>query len=76
MLRDFCVKPVAIDSFWGYDQKPVELALVVKHGHVVDQHETFARAHVSEKGGGMVIPEALKVGLLVYKWLVFKGVGR
>ena len=76
MFWDFGVKPVAVDSFWRYDQKPVEPALVVEHGHVVDQHKAFPSAHVREKGRYRVLPEALKVDLLMDKRLVFKGVGR
>jgi len=60
----------------GYDQKSVEFALVVEHRHVVDQHETFPCAHVGKQGRYLVLPEALKVSLLVYKGLVLEGVGR
>ena len=75
MLRDFCVVPVAVNPFWGYDQETVEFALVIEHRHVVDQHKALACAHVGKERCHPVLPEALKVSLLVYKGLVFKGIG-
>ena len=46
MLRYLGLVPITVHALGGNDQHGVDLAFVVQHSCVVDEHEALASAHV------------------------------
>ena len=74
VLWDLPRVPVTIDALGGHHQHGVDLALVVEHCRVVDQHEALACAHVGQQSNVRVLPETLQKCGLMQEGLVLERV--
>ena len=59
-------------ALWCHNEHCIDLALVVEHGRVVDEHEAFARAHLCKQRRLRMLPKALQIRRLMHKRLVLE----
>ena len=64
--------PISVYALWCHNEHCIDLALVVEHGRVVDEHEAFARAHLCEQRRLRMLPKALQIRRLMHKRLVLE----
>ena len=72
VLRDLKLEPVTVHALGRHDQSTINLALIVEHRNVVDQHEALARTGVGKKRTNRLSVEPLQVSLLMQEGFVFK----